>query len=109
MAALARWCVRHRLVAVLLWLLTFAGAAAVASVAGSAYSNDYATPGTESSRATQLLDEGFPRLGGDSDTIVWHTTHGTVRAADVEQAMTRTLDEIADLPSVASVTSPYEG
>ncbi|MEV6587870.1 MMPL family transporter [Streptomyces acidicola] len=109
MAALARWCVRHRLVAVLLWLLTFAGAAAVASVAGSAYSNDYATRGTESSRATQLLAEGFPRLGGDSDTIVWHTTHGTVRAADVEQAMTRTLDEIADLPSVASVTSPYEG
>src|ERR1044072_716573 len=53
-AALARWCVRHRLVAVLLWLLPFAGATAGAAVAGSAYSNDYATPGTESSRATQL-------------------------------------------------------
>ena len=30
MAALARWCVRHRLVAVLLWLLALGGTAAAA-------------------------------------------------------------------------------
>ncbi|GGY87321.1 MMPL family transporter [Streptomyces poonensis] len=108
MAALARWCVRHRLATVLLWLLTFAGAAAGATAAGSAYSNDYATSGTESSRAAALLQQGFPRLAGDSGTVVWHTDRGTVRAADVERAMTRTLDEIAALPGVASVTGPYD-
>ncbi|MEU3348399.1 MMPL family transporter [Streptomyces sp. NPDC006700] len=107
MAALARWCVRHRLVVVLLWLLAFGGITAAASVTGSAYSNDYEVPGTESGRATQLLKEGFPGLGGDSDTVVWHTGSGTVRAPDVEQTMTRTLDRIAALPQVASVTSPY--
>ncbi|MFB7458995.1 MMPL family transporter [Streptomyces sp. NPDC056188] len=107
MAALARWCVRHRLVVVLLWLLAFGGITAAASVTGSAYSNDYEVPGTESGRATQLLKEGFPGLGGDSDTVVWHTASGTVRAPDVEQTMTRTLDRIAALPQVASVTSPY--
>ncbi|GAB2875617.1 MMPL family transporter [Streptomyces deserti] len=109
MAALARWCVRRRLVAVLLWLLAFGGITAAASVAGSAYSNDYKVPGTESGRATQLLHDGFPGLGGDSDTVVWHTTSGTVRAADVEQTMTRTLDRIEHLPGVAAVTSPYDG
>ncbi|MCF3133457.1 MMPL family transporter [Streptomyces olivochromogenes] len=107
MAALARWCVRHRLVAVLLWLLAFGGVTAAAAVMGSAYSNDYEAPGTESGRATRLLNEGFPGLGGDTDTVVWHTTHGTVRAADVKRTMRRTLEEIADLPGVASVTSPY--
>ncbi|MFG2552627.1 MMPL family transporter [Streptomyces sp. NPDC048581] len=107
MAALARWCVRRRLVAVLLWLLAFGGATAAAAVTGSAYSNDYHVPGTESGRATQLLEDGFPGLGGDSDTVVWHTTSGTVRAADVEQTMTRTLDEIAELPGVATVGGPY--
>ncbi|MGK5696611.1 MMPL family transporter [Streptomyces sp. URMC 128] len=109
MAALARWCVRRRLVTVLLWLLAFAGVAAGAAVAGSAYSNDYQVPGTESGRATQLLHEGFPRLGGDSDTVVWHTTSGSVRAADVEQTMTRALERVENLPGVASVTSPYDG
>ncbi|MFJ8718461.1 MMPL family transporter [Streptomyces violaceus] len=109
MAALARWCVQRRLVTVLLWFLACAGVAAGAAVAGSAYSNDYQVPGTESGRATELLHEGFPQLGGDSDTVVWHTTSGTVRATDVEQTMTRTLDRIENLPGVASVTSPYDG
>ncbi|MGW0831119.1 MMPL family transporter [Streptomyces prunicolor] len=109
MAALARWCVQHRLVAVLLWLLAFGGVTAAAAVAGSAYSNDYEAPGTESGRATQLLQEGFPGLGGDSDTVVWRTSPGSVRAADVEQTMTGVLDKIADLPGVASVVSPYDG
>ncbi|MGW1673845.1 MMPL family transporter [Streptomyces sp. NPDC002324] len=111
MAALARWCVRHRLVAVLLWLLAFAGTAAGAAVAGAAYSNDYKTPGTESSRATDLLNEGFPGVSGDSATVVWHTSDGTasVRAAAVEQTMTKTLDKIAGLPGVAAVTDPYDG
>ncbi|MEV5339364.1 MMPL family transporter [Streptomyces sp. NPDC052676] len=109
MAALARWCVRHRLVAVLLWVLALAGVSAGAFVAGTAYSNDYKVPGTESGRAGELLAKGFPDLGGDSDTIVWHTDDGTVRAADVEQTMTRTLAKIADLPGVAAVTGPYDG
>ncbi|MEU6822020.1 MMPL family transporter [Streptomyces atriruber] len=110
MAALARWCVRHRLVVVLLWLLALGGAASAAAVAGSAYSNDYEVPGTESGRATQLLNDNFHGLGGDSDTVVWHTGPGTsVRAADVEQTMSDALDKIADLPAVASVVGPYEG
>ncbi|WP_217215025.1 MMPL family transporter [Streptomyces sp. AC550_RSS872] len=108
MAALARWCVQRRLVAVLLWLLAFGGVTAAAAVTGSAYSNDYEVPGTESGRATQLLRDGFPGLGGDSDTVVWHTASGTVRAADVEQTMTRTLGDIAELPGVAAVGSPYD-
>ncbi|MBT3163274.1 MMPL family transporter [Streptomyces sp. Vc74B-19] len=107
MAALARWCVQRRLFTVLLWLLALVGIAAGAFVAGSAYSNDYKVPGTESGRATELLKEGFPGLGGDSDNVVWHTSSGTVRDSDVEQTMTRTLDRIADLPGVASVSTPY--
>ncbi|CAL9590862.1 Membrane protein YdfJ [Streptomyces sp. enrichment culture] len=108
MAALARWCVQRRLITVLLWLLALGGAAAGAVAAGAAYSNDYEVPGTESGRAAELLREGFPGLGGDSGTVVWHTASGTVRDADVEQAMTRTLDRIEDLPGVTAVTGPYD-
>ncbi|WP_329337006.1 MMPL family transporter [Streptomyces sp. NBC_01352] len=108
MAALARWCVQRRLVVVLLWLLALGGVSTAAVVAGSAYSNDYEVPGTESGRATQLLRDGFPDLGGDSDTVVWHTDSGTVRAADVEQTMTRALDRIEALPGVADVSGPYD-
>ncbi|MFH8992504.1 MMPL family transporter [Streptomyces sp. NPDC017940] len=108
MAALARWCVRHRLLAVLLWLLALGSTAAAAAAVGSAYSNNYEVPGTESDRASRLLADAFPDLGGDGDLVVWHTgADQSVRAAAVEQTMTETLDRIAELPGIASVASPY--
>ncbi|WP_320782490.1 MMPL family transporter [Streptomyces sp. CRN 30] len=108
MAALARWCVRRRLVTVLLWLLTLAGVATAAALTGTSYSDDYDVPGTESGRAAALLAEGFPGLGGDSDTVVWRTDSGTVRAAAVEQTMSATLRDLSALPGVAGVTGPYD-
>ncbi|RSS42093.1 MMPL family transporter [Streptomyces sp. WAC08241] len=107
MAAIARWCIRHRLVAVLLWFLALGGAGTGAILAGNAYSNDYEVPGTESGRATALLERGFHGLGGDEDTVVWHTERGSVRADAVQERMTGVLREVAGLPGVAAVTSPY--
>ncbi|MFD7067288.1 MMPL family transporter [Streptomyces sp. NPDC059913] len=107
MAAIARWCIRHRLLTVLLWLLALGGTATAAVLAGSAYSNDYNVPGTESGRAADLLRSGFTDLGGDTDTIVWHTSDSTVRADDVRQTMTRTLHAVEELPGVGAVTGPY--
>ncbi|MGW2592116.1 MMPL family transporter [Streptomyces sp. NPDC001515] len=107
MAAIARWCVTHRLLAVLVWLLALGGTAAAAGFAGSAYTNDYEAPGTESGQASQVLKSGFAHLGGDTDTLVWHTDDSTVRATDVAQKMTRTLHEIERLPGVGAVEGPY--
>ncbi|GAB3176998.1 MMPL family transporter [Streptomyces incanus] len=108
MTALARWCVRRRLITVLLWLLAFGGVAAGAFATGNAYSNDYGVPGTESGHAAELLRQGFPALSGDSDIVVWHTPSGSVLDSDVEQSMTRTLDRMEDLPGITAVTGPYK-
>ncbi|RDG37269.1 MMPL family transporter [Streptomyces corynorhini] len=116
MAALARWCVHHRLLAVLLWLFALGGVSAAALASGSSYSSDYEVPGTESGEATELLDSGFPGLGGDGDTIVWHTGEGdtpgsrpyaSVRATEVELRTGEMLGKVAKLPGVVSVVSPY--
>ncbi|WP_254392709.1 MMPL family transporter [Streptomyces buecherae] len=111
MAALARWCLKRRLVVIVLWLAVLAGAASAAAVAGSAYSNDYDVPGTESARAAALAAKAFPDQAGDGDRVVWHTDPGRepVRSATVEARMTGVLDRIADLPGVAAVGSPYAG
>ncbi|MFJ1597019.1 MMPL family transporter [Streptomyces sp. NPDC088261] len=109
MAALARWCVRHRLLAVLLWLTTLGGVTVAAQVMGSSYSSSTSsdTSGSESGHAAQLLTEKFQGLGGDSDSVVWHTDRGSVRTGEVRQDMSRTLATIAKLPGVSSVVSPY--
>ncbi len=99
---------RHRLFAVLIWLLALGGTAAAAVTAGSAFSNNYEVPGTESGRANALLREGFHGQGGDTDTIVWRAPdRQNVRTPDIEQRMTRALDAVAELPGVGSVAGPY--
>ncbi|MFF4292351.1 MMPL family transporter [Streptomyces vinaceus] len=108
MAVIARWCLRHRLPAVLIWLLALGGTALAAGSAGSAFSNDYEVPGTESGRAHALLRAGFHGQGGDTDTVVWRAPeHQSVRTPAVEQRMARALDTIARLPGVGSVAGPY--
>lgn len=99
---------RHRLLAVLIWLLALGASAAAAGTAGSAFSNDYEVPGTESAKAHALLREGFHGQGGDTDTVVWRAPdHRHARTPDVEARMTRALDTIAALPGVGSVAGPY--
>ncbi|MFJ4317546.1 MMPL family transporter [Streptomyces lavendulae] len=108
MAAIARWCMRHRLVTVLIWLLALGATAAAAGAAGTAFSNDYEVPGTESAKANALLRDGFHGRGGDTDTIVWRTPdHQSARTPDVQRRMTRALDAVAALPGVGSVAGPY--
>ncbi|MFF4601320.1 MMPL family transporter [Streptomyces sp. NPDC001339] len=108
MTALARWCLRRRLVVIVLWFAAFAGVAVAAGVTGAAYSNDYAMPGTESGQASALMAKAFPGRSGDVNTIVWHTEHGTVRSGAVETTMRRTLTEVAELPGVSEVRGPYD-
>ncbi|MFI9051166.1 MMPL family transporter [Streptomyces sp. NPDC053427] len=107
MTALARWCFRRRIVVIVLWLAAFAGVAAAAGVTGSAYSTDYEVPGTESGQAGALLAKAFPGQSGDSDTIVWHTDKGSVRAGAVKKRMTHALRDVAGLPGVSQVHGPY--
>ncbi len=99
---------RHRLLAVLIWLLALGGTAAAAATAGAAFSNNYEVPGTESGKANDLLREGFQGQGGDTDTIVWRAPdHQNARTPDIEQRMTRALATVAGLPGVGSVAGPY--
>lgn len=109
MTSLARWCLRRRLAVILIWLVALAGTTVAATLAGSAYSDDYRMPDTESGLATALLERDFPAgAGTGDDTIVWHTDRDTVRTPAVKQRMTATLREIAALPGVAAVGSPYK-
>lgn len=108
MGLIARWCLHRRLIVITLWLVALAGLAGAATASGAAYSNHYDVPGTEAGKAASLLGKAFPGRAGSSDTIVWHTTDGaTVRAPSVEQRLDRTLDQVARLPGVTQVASPY--
>ncbi|NUP39062.1 MAG: MMPL family transporter [Streptomyces sp.] len=112
MAAWARWCLRHRLVVLLLWVGALFGTAVASGVAGSAYANVFGFPGTESSRAMERMEKAFPQRAGDTDSVVWEVDadkHAkSVKDPAVRERMSAALADIGKLPEVGTVVSPYE-
>ena len=108
MKALASWCVRHRVIVVLLWLTALLGTGVLSQSVGSAYSNSFSLPNTESTQALSLLQQAAPRVAGDREQIVFHTTNGAkVTDPEVQASITTMLDKVAKVPHVSTVTSPY--
>ena len=107
MASFARWCYRHRVIVVIAWLAVLFSVVGIERTVGSAYSNTFSLPGTESSRAQSLLTSALPKQAGDSDTIVWHVRSGSVNDPAVQARIEALLQKVAASPSVAAVRSPY--
>jgi RND superfamily putative drug exporter len=107
-ARFARWCYRHRVVVVVAWLVVLCSVVGVEKTFGSAYSNDIGLSGTESARALALLRSTFPMAAGESATVVWRTTDGTVSDLSVKDRMQSALESIAATRTVSIVVSPYD-
>jgi putative drug exporter of the RND superfamily len=107
LSGLARWCFQHRRIVVLGWVLAIGVLIGVTQSIGTAYSDSFTLPGTESTRALDLLSSAFPAQAGDSDTIVIHVPNGSVNDPAVKAKFTATLDKVAKAPGVSGVTSPY--
>jgi RND superfamily putative drug exporter len=108
MKSLATWCVRHRLVVVLLWLTALLGMSLLSKTVGTDYFNGFTLPNTESTQALNLLQKAAPKQSGDQERIVFHTTDGTpVTDPQVQSSIETMLTKVAKLPNVTTVQSPY--
>jgi putative drug exporter of the RND superfamily len=107
MSAFARWCFRRRFLVIAAWVVVLVGLVALAQGVKSNYENSFSLPGTGSTTAQELLAKAIPAQAGDSDTIVWQVSHGTVRDPAVTARMTGVLKQISTMPEVGAVTSPY--
>ncbi|MET8448398.1 MMPL family transporter [Streptomyces sp. NPDC005209] len=106
---MARWCYRHRLVVLLVWVGALFGLGFSASTAGTDYANVFSLPNTDSKRAYDLMEKAFPDSAGDTDTVVWKVDQGSVRDASVRSRIQPALEKIAAMKGVGDVTGPYAG
>ncbi|SEF18897.1 MMPL family transporter [Jiangella alba] len=103
---IARFAQRHSLAAIGAWIAVLAGIWVTASMAGDDYRDDVSLPGTESQHAADLLAEhGFGRAG-DTLQIVFHADAGLGDPA-VRTEVERALAEVAALPPISALESPY--
>jgi RND superfamily putative drug exporter len=106
-ARVGGWAARHRRLVLLGWVVALVGAFGASSAVGTNYSNSFSLNGTDSQRAVDLLKRDFPAQSGDSDQIVLHARSGSVSAPAVKARVAPVLAEIARLPHVSGVVSPY--
>ena len=107
MQKIARWCYLHRRIVVGAWLLTLVATIGLSQVVGPAYSNNFDLPDTESARALNLLTSVVPQKSGDTEQIVISTRGVTVMGPEVKARVSQMLQQVATLPHVSSVVSPY--
>jgi RND superfamily putative drug exporter len=107
MARFARWCFVHRKAVLAGWLIALVGFFAIGLMAKASYKQNYSLPGTDSTKAEQVLTAHFPAQAGDSNQIVVQARQGTLRSPAAQTAVTSMLARVVKVPGVSSVTSPY--
>src|SRR5579863_1652694 len=107
MRAAARWCYRHRLLVIALWMVALVGSTIATRAIGSSYQDNFSLPQTQSFQAMSLLERSAPRVAGDVDRLVVAVSRGTVRDVAVQHRMNQLLARISRMPHVTEVGSPY--
>jgi putative drug exporter of the RND superfamily len=77
---------RRRGRVVLAWIVALVVIVALAPAIAGDYEADYSNPGSESQRASDLIESRFPDSTGETVDVVWRADGG-VRAAQVENRM----------------------
>ena len=108
LARLARWVTQHKRRVVLGWVAVLVVSLGISNAVGTHFTTNFSLGGTESQKATDLLQRDFPAQAGDEDAIVLHTRQGKVTDPAIRDRVAPVLAKVAKLPHVTGVRSPYE-
>jgi RND superfamily putative drug exporter len=102
----ARWCVAHRLLTLLGWVVLLAVAWTLGSTLGTQKINSFRLPGTESQKAYDVLAQHAPTRNGVVDQFVFVARRGTLREGPARARMQTALERLRKDPVVVGVTDP---
>jgi RND superfamily putative drug exporter len=108
LAALARAISHHWKRSLALAVATLAILVVIAGASGSAPPDDFSVPGSESQKALDLFAEHTPALAGVDSQIVFSVEEGSVDQPERQAGIESALEDIQGLPSVISVSDPFD-
>jgi putative drug exporter of the RND superfamily len=103
---LARFCVRHRLVTIAVWLAVTIVLVGVSHRLGENTNDNLSLPGTDSQHATDTLTHSFPDQANGTSPIVLHASKGKLTESKYANAVDQAAADVAKAPHVASVVNP---
>jgi RND superfamily putative drug exporter len=105
--AIGRFCSRHHWPVIGAWIVIAVALVAISSAAGSKTSENLTLPGTDSTRATELLEENLPKQAYGSNPLVLEAPVGA-KLTEPKYAgpVAETVKRLEALPDVNSAISP---
>jgi RND superfamily putative drug exporter len=105
--AIGRFCSRHHWPVIGAWVLVAVALVAISSAAGSKTSENLTLPGTDSTRATELLEENLPKQAYGSNPLVLEAPQGAaLTESKYAGPVAETVKNLEALPDVNSAISP---
>lgn len=108
LAALARSISHHWKRSAVIAVLVVVGLVVVAGNSSEPPADSFQIPGTESQRALDLFAAHTPALAGVDATVVFRSESGTLVEPEKKAAIEAALAEVSALPSVITVSDPYD-
>jgi RND superfamily putative drug exporter len=105
--AIGRFCSRHHWPVIGVWVLLAIALIAIGQAAGSKTGENLTLPGTDSTIATELLEDNLPEQAYGSNPLVLVAPQGAkLTDSGYAQAVAATGERLAALPEVNSAVSP---
>ncbi|MGD0196937.1 MAG: MMPL family transporter [Solirubrobacteraceae bacterium] len=109
MRGLARWCIDHRRLVAIGWIVVLIGANVAGASAGSTYNSNFkGQSDSGSQQALNVLAKYFPQRKGDSAEIVFESKTPLATGA-ARAKVDALLAQISGFPHVSGVVSPFTG
>ncbi|HEX5984185.1 MAG TPA: MMPL family transporter, partial [Solirubrobacterales bacterium] len=104
--AIGRFCSRHHYPVIAAWVVLAIGLVAIGQATGSKTSENLTLPGTDSTTATELLEDDLPEQAFGSNPLVLEAPQGKLTDARYAQAVDATVEKLNALKEVNSAVSP---
>jgi putative drug exporter of the RND superfamily len=103
---LGRFCSRHHWATIAIWVLLAAGLVVLGQSQASRTNDNLTLPGTDSTVATELLEDNLPAQAFGSNPLVVVATQGELTDSKSAQAVSATAKRLRALPDVNSAVDP---
>src|ERR1051325_2690420 len=104
--AIGRFCSRHHYPVIGAWIVLATALLAISSAAGSKTSENLTLPGTDSTIATELLEDNLPEQDFGSNPVVFVAPQGKLTQPQNAKAIEETAARLNELGEVNSAVSP---
>jgi putative drug exporter of the RND superfamily len=103
---LGRLCARHHRLVIALWVVAAIGLAAFSRAAGDRTNDNLSMPGTDSTRATNLLSDKLPDQAYGSNPLALRVSEGKLTDSTYSRAIDSTVKALERDPQVVDAVSP---